>query len=220
MHKKFEINKTKIKGGCESERKAVTHKSKSDLPLGFSTFKNRFLEKKANIFVFPDVSLFMTTMLEADHESGSLTCPLPIPSVPSSISMAESPDQPILMCPGSNAQYICNAGGIDVREDDNTKSSYDIQCKSDLTYAIPDSDSEWPQCVDRLDCPIPDSYDPYVFKSSWKMGDSLTPPFTIQYECFWPNKKILLKTDLENLTPDSNMVTILEVTCLINGTYD
>ena len=33
MHKKFEINRTKIKGGCQSGRKVVTHNSKSDLPL-------------------------------------------------------------------------------------------------------------------------------------------------------------------------------------------
>ena len=33
MHKKFEINGTKIKGGCLLERKVVTHNSKSDLPL-------------------------------------------------------------------------------------------------------------------------------------------------------------------------------------------
>ena len=33
MHKKFEINQTKIKGGCQSERKVVSHDSKSDLPL-------------------------------------------------------------------------------------------------------------------------------------------------------------------------------------------
>ena len=33
MHKKLEINQTKIKGGCQSERKVVTHNSKSDLPL-------------------------------------------------------------------------------------------------------------------------------------------------------------------------------------------
>ena len=30
---KFEINRTKIKGGCQSGRKVVTHNSKSDLPL-------------------------------------------------------------------------------------------------------------------------------------------------------------------------------------------
>ena len=33
MHKKFEINLTKIKGGCQSGRKVVPNNSKSDLPL-------------------------------------------------------------------------------------------------------------------------------------------------------------------------------------------
>ena len=33
MDKKFEINRTKIKGGCQSGRKVVTHNSKSNLPL-------------------------------------------------------------------------------------------------------------------------------------------------------------------------------------------
>ena len=33
MQKKFEINPTKIKGGCLSGRKVVTHNSKSDLRL-------------------------------------------------------------------------------------------------------------------------------------------------------------------------------------------
>ena len=33
MHKKFRIKRTKIKGGCQSRRKAGTHNSKSDLPL-------------------------------------------------------------------------------------------------------------------------------------------------------------------------------------------
>ena len=37
MHKKFEINPTKIKGSCQSGRKVATHNSKSDLPLDFST---------------------------------------------------------------------------------------------------------------------------------------------------------------------------------------
>jgi len=35
MLKKFEINQTKIKGGCLSERKVVTHNSKSDLAPDF-----------------------------------------------------------------------------------------------------------------------------------------------------------------------------------------
>ena len=33
MHKKFEVNRTKIKGGCQSCRKVVAHDSRSDLPL-------------------------------------------------------------------------------------------------------------------------------------------------------------------------------------------
>ena len=33
QYKKFEINRTKIKGSCQSERKVVTNDSKSDLPL-------------------------------------------------------------------------------------------------------------------------------------------------------------------------------------------
>ena len=33
MHKRFEINQTKIKGRCQSGRKVVPHDSKSDLPL-------------------------------------------------------------------------------------------------------------------------------------------------------------------------------------------
>ena len=33
MHKKFEINRTKIKGGCQLGRKVVPYDSKSDLPL-------------------------------------------------------------------------------------------------------------------------------------------------------------------------------------------
>ena len=37
MHKKFEINRTKIKGGCQSGKKVVTHNSKRDLPLNTCT---------------------------------------------------------------------------------------------------------------------------------------------------------------------------------------
>ena len=33
MHKKFEINRTKIKGGYQSGRKVLTHNSKGDLRL-------------------------------------------------------------------------------------------------------------------------------------------------------------------------------------------
>ena len=37
MRKKFEINRTKIKGGCQSGRKVVSHDSKSDYPLAHIT---------------------------------------------------------------------------------------------------------------------------------------------------------------------------------------
>ena len=33
MHEKFEINRTKIKGGLQLGRKGVAHNAKSDLPL-------------------------------------------------------------------------------------------------------------------------------------------------------------------------------------------
>ena len=41
MHKKFEINRTKIKGGCQSGRKVVTHDSKNDLPPERFFFQKR-----------------------------------------------------------------------------------------------------------------------------------------------------------------------------------
>ena len=55
MHKKFEINQTKIKGGCLSGRKVVTHQnSKSDLPLieifTFDKYLCKFLVSYRNVF--------------------------------------------------------------------------------------------------------------------------------------------------------------------------
>ena len=44
MHKKFEINRTKVKGGCQSGRKVTTHDSKSDLPLINKLFYELFLD--------------------------------------------------------------------------------------------------------------------------------------------------------------------------------
>ena len=38
MHKKFERNQTKIKGGCQPGRKVVHHDSKSDWPLKNTVF--------------------------------------------------------------------------------------------------------------------------------------------------------------------------------------
>ena len=44
MCKKFEINRTKIKGGCHLGRKVVTHNSKSDLPLTNNNYQLGKLE--------------------------------------------------------------------------------------------------------------------------------------------------------------------------------
>ena len=41
MHKKFEINRTKIKYGCQSGRKVVTQNSRSDLPLCWGKGKRK-----------------------------------------------------------------------------------------------------------------------------------------------------------------------------------
>ena len=132
--------------------------------------------------------------------------------------MAPAPDsdQPILMCPGQKAQYVCNAGGIDIRQDNHDLSTFETSCQPDLTYA--ESSINWPQCIDRLDCPIP-KYDDFVLQSSWQSGDSLTPPFSIDFECIRPNKKILTYEDRENFVND-NMVDILTINCFLNGTYD
>ena len=44
MYKKFEINQAKIKGGCQSGSKVVTHDSKIDLHLVFTYSSLIFFE--------------------------------------------------------------------------------------------------------------------------------------------------------------------------------
>ena len=55
MHKKFEINRTKIKGGWQLGRKVVAHNSMSYLPLvtGKNTINQLFVAKsKKSLFIF------------------------------------------------------------------------------------------------------------------------------------------------------------------------
>ena len=68
MYKKFEIKRTKIKGGCQSGRKVVTHNSKSDLPvIGKKILARKFkIKKKARIQILK----FFTC--EADEDLGIL----------------------------------------------------------------------------------------------------------------------------------------------------
>ena len=51
-------------------------------------------------------------------------------------------------------------------------------CEKSLEYK-PLADTDWPQCIDRLDC-SPPQYDQYVLSSTWQTGDTLTPEFTIE----------------------------------------
>ena len=80
MHKKFEINQTKIKGSCQSGRKVVTHDSKSDLPLYmFKTAPENWVPLliaqsvlNAGIFVFKKQTLVIlkcTYVLEFRYDS-------------------------------------------------------------------------------------------------------------------------------------------------------
>ena len=51
MNKKFEIIRTKIKGGCQLGSKVVPHNSKSDLPLAslfLASLSNEFLKQLKN----------------------------------------------------------------------------------------------------------------------------------------------------------------------------
>lgn len=55
-----------------------------------------------------------------------------------------------------------------------------MKCNDNQQFDVP---SEWPECVDKLDCPAP-VYDNFVMDidpdSTWSDGDSLTPPFQIE----------------------------------------
>ena len=60
MNKKFDINRTKIKGSCQSGRKVVTHDSKSDFPPDF-TLKYDFRQCDEVMFWIKDKEALVTT---------------------------------------------------------------------------------------------------------------------------------------------------------------
>ena len=74
MHKKFEMNQTKIKCSYQSGKKVVTHNSKTDLPLG--TFDNdnqrspKLPDNMKSVALVPFVNYKFSNLLE--HLS---TCP-------------------------------------------------------------------------------------------------------------------------------------------------
>ena len=66
MPKKFEINRTKIKGGCQSGRKVVTHNSKSDLPL--VNLNTKFGEKNTRYTVCSvNIRCFLSENIDRTH---------------------------------------------------------------------------------------------------------------------------------------------------------
>ena len=47
------------------------------------------------------------------YQSGSITCgTYPTPSAEAKMKADEDANQPVLMCPGESAKYVCDAGGI------------------------------------------------------------------------------------------------------------
>ena len=53
----------------------------------------------------------------------------------------------------------------------------------------------------------------------WTVDIGVTPPFEVTYECIFPKKKLVLKSDLDQGS-DASIADSLTVTCQDNGTYD
>ena len=68
MRKKFEINRTKIKGSCRSGRKVVTHDSKSDLPL----FQMHMIMKTSCLSLELSINSVQGQAQEMDSRNGLL----------------------------------------------------------------------------------------------------------------------------------------------------
>lgn len=145
-------------------------------------------------------------------QSGTITCPDP-PDPPGTSFMKLASDQPLLMCPGKKALYECDAGGVNVRKDVKTTNTYDIKCKEDQTYQIP---NDWPVCTDKFDCPAP-ILDSTAMSYDWTSG--LTPPFDVTYDCIIEKKMLVLKAHLDQGIYDSVSDT-KTIACQLNGTYD
>ncbi len=150
----------------------------------------------------------------ADFNAGEALCSDP-ETPPSQTLMRLSDDQPALKCIGTKAKFECDAGGVNVRADDNAKNTIEAQCGPDLNYQYPDP---WPVCVDRLDCPEP-YIEEGVMAYDWETGSALTPEFSIEYSCIWPGKLLIPIQDLE-AGLDRNVQASLTINCQLNGTYD
>ena len=70
------------------------------------------------------------SIVAPSYNSGTITCgDKPPPSSESKMKLADDADQPVLMCPGEKAKYVCNTDGINVRFDKPTTDEYEVTCK-------------------------------------------------------------------------------------------
>ena len=183
-----------------------------------------------------------SSIVKPTYFADTITCgDKPPPSAESKLKLADDADQPVLMCPGEKAKYVCNTDGINVRFDEPTTDEYEVACKvkkniyfpefhkkyssnsnsisrifvqTDQSYAVPGT---WPVCVSKLDC-IEPPIDDGVMEYDWSSGTGVTPPFDVKYRCIWAGKKIVKNSDLAKGLEDS-VVDDITISCQDNGTY-
>ena len=94
MHKKFEINQTKIKGSCQSGRRVVPHDSKSDLFLFVLIWVSLYCRQAIQLqHYFPFKGLFQhsptaeTSAISQPQYTSSGRCMTLLPNTSPSISI-------------------------------------------------------------------------------------------------------------------------------------
>ena len=71
-----------------------------------------------------------SSIVKPTYFADTITCgDKPPPSAESKLKLADDADQPVLMCPGEKAKYVCNTDGINVRFDEPTTDEYEVACK-------------------------------------------------------------------------------------------
>ena len=76
-----------------------------------------------------------SSIVKPTYFADTITCgDKPPPSAESKLKLADDADQPVLMCPGEKAKYVCNTDGINVRFDEPTTDEYEVACKVKKKY--------------------------------------------------------------------------------------
>ena len=102
------------------------------------------------------------------------------------------------------------------KKDKPSSDTFTVTCGDNQDFVYP-APSDWPTCVDRLPCPPPPLEGLPEFEHDY--ADQTIPEFSIEYTCKFPNKKMILRQDLDNGI-DSDLRDSLTVNCQLNGTYD